>query len=90
MGTKVFETRAHTCDRCGNVERIERDANAPPHREYQTSKGLLLIVGSDTLFGPEFKRVLEQNQYPESAHEVRLWLCHGCRGELATFLNAKQ
>lgn len=91
MGTKTVETKVLTCDRCGDVEKIDRDTASPPHRErVGDSKGMLLILGSDTLFGADFKRVLEQNELPESTHEARLWLCVGCRGDFAKFLNEKK
>jgi hypothetical protein len=94
MGTKHIEMIEHTCDRCGDVEKIVVDTGTPDHRK-ERSKGLCVTFGDRNQPGPlfteaAFKRIVTANEYPESAQEIRLRLCAGCRSDFAQFLNEKK
>lgn len=94
MTTKRFEVAEHTCDRCGAHEVDKRDLGAT--EESISYKGIALTIGSReervVLDEPALVQLAVKAGYPNSHSlcEIRLRLCSGCRGELVTFLNAKQ
>jgi hypothetical protein len=90
MTTKIIRTIEHTCDRCGDLERISYPAKGQ-HDPAPPSKGLLLHVAADermSELGPFLVDALDGRLVPDehAGREARIRLCVACRGLFARFM----